>query len=779
MSTRSVLETVQCAEAEYGMGVALRKIGKHEDAIEHFQNSLAIEPDERGAVWDNFGTSLIKLCKFELAVMAYKNACEIDPSNKNYERGKKQAETLWDSLLSTEATLAKELGLKLEAEALMVMTKQAVAGRAEAEQQANNARKRAYVAEQLAKDAEIRAQEIEKSLATKTQRAGESIKDYELVYRVGEGASAQVWAAVKKQKSNGGVFKASSSDLVAIKVIDKTTDALEPWRIVEEKEIMETLSSHPYIVSLHAAFQSESSLYFVLDYCEGGDFFGYLEDRLSGKHGTSQGLNVGESASVIYFAEIALALDHLHTNGIAYRDLKPENILMTRDGHLCLTDFGLSRKGVAPWKQTGVKLPAVKGASSTSDKNAKEAPRRARLMSFVGTPEYLAPEVLTKKGHGMEVDWWALGVLLHEMVFGLGCLPFDADEGDTVELFRKIITAEPEIGRGGSKELCDIMKGLLQKDPSKRSIFKDLKRHPWIARLDWSDLLRKAIPAPFQVKVSKDTLSSLRKKAKKKKDDKKQAVEDEQAATWEKFTSFTKHSNMDNASLSLHRNDTGPSLQERAESLLVPFMSPDISLEEAEKIAQNAISPAATLILQGEIYSGPKGYVEYRKKLHDRVQVHDIQIINTRSVLEQHEIHVNWHYRAVVDSKTHWVRGCTQWRLDSSGMMMSGMNSIGLINNNGEAPPSASTEKNNKALSSMKVHGKIEQKLECTDAEIISLALDFAEVESMMDISDIEEKFRRLVSPNVVLHTPDSWHTDNEEEALGRIPNLTSTRILF
>ena len=139
---------------------------------------------------------------------------------------------------------------------------------------------------------------------------------------------------------------------------------------------------HPFIVGMKFAFQSHDKLYFVLDYCAGGELFFHL-----GKEG-----KFSEERSRLYAAEIALGLQYLHGFDVIYRDLKPENVLLTHDGHIRLTDFGLSKEGISH---------NIHGTKS-----------------FCGTPEYLAPEILNRSGHGRGVDWWSLGALLYEMLCG-------------------------------------------------------------------------------------------------------------------------------------------------------------------------------------------------------------------------------------------------------------------------------------------------------------------------------------------------------------------------
>lgn len=195
----------------------------------------------------------------------------------------------------------------------------------------------------------------------------------------------------------------ASSILYAMKVLKK--DYIIRKNQVEHTKTERSVlgyARHPFIVGLNMAFQTADKLFFVLDYCGGGELFFHL-----GKVG-----RFPEERSKFYAAQIVLALEYVHKLGVIYRDLKPENVLLDQHGNVRLTDFGLSKEGVSD-HSTGAN-------------------------SFCGTPEYIAPEVLLRQGHGRAVDWWSLGALLYEMITGLP--PFYSRNRET--MFEKIMKAE-------------------------------------------------------------------------------------------------------------------------------------------------------------------------------------------------------------------------------------------------------------------------------------------------------------------------------------------------
>ena len=332
----------------YGQGVTLRKLGKEILAIEVFDRALekaeGLPGFRYGPCFDNKGQSLMMLSRYKQALKCFEKALEHEPENKTYEAKRAQAKTALDAAKIAADAASEKHAAKREEACLRDALEDARRKKEIAEEEASKAKDRARDAERMAKNAEAVSKRIEDQLLTsrptkpktgisfaKETHHEPCIEDYELILPIGDGASAAVYLGCIK----------GSDDPVAIKKIDKNTDAVEPWRILQEKEIMEILHSHPYVVSLTAAFQDQTALYFVLDYMAGGDLFGYMSDRLQGLHTGKNPKSLDDDETRLWSAELVLALGHLHSQGIAYRDLKPENVLIGADGHICIADFGL------------------------------------------------------------------------------------------------------------------------------------------------------------------------------------------------------------------------------------------------------------------------------------------------------------------------------------------------------------------------------------------------------------------------------------------------------
>lgn len=286
-----------------------------------------------------------------------------------------------------------------------------------------------------------------------------TVKDFDLLNVVGKGSFGKVMQV--RKKDNGRIY--------AMKVLNKKTiiERNELAHTQAEKNILQKLI-HPFLVNLVYAFQTEDKLYFIMDYINGGELFFHLqkEEKFS------------DDRVRFYCAEIICGLEYLHAKGVLYRDLKPENILLTEDGHICMTDFGISKEGL----------------ESDDDKT----------VTFCGTPEYLAPEILQGKSYGKAVDWWSFGTLMYEMLTGLP--PFYSQ--DVQEMYNKIMNDKLVFPPHVSVEARSLLTGLLDRNPDKRlQDAKLIKAHPYFKGLDWEAIQRKEIDPPFvpNVKGKNDT----------------------------------------------------------------------------------------------------------------------------------------------------------------------------------------------------------------------------------------------------------------------------------
>ncbi|XP_073213279.1 ribosomal protein S6 kinase alpha-3 isoform X7 [Lepidochelys kempii] len=228
-----------------------------------------------------------------------------------------------------------------------------------------------------------------------------------------------------------------------------------------ERDILVEVN-HPFIVKLHYAFQTEGKLYLILDFLRGGDLFTRL----------SKEVMFTEEDVKFYLAELALALDHLHSLGIIYRDLKPENILLDEEGHIKLTDFGLSKESIDHEK---------------------------KAYSFCGTVEYMAPEVVNRRGHTQSADWWSFGVLMFEML--TGTLPFQGK--DRKETMTMILKAKLGMPQFLSPEAQSLLRMLFKRNPANRlgagpDGVEEIKRHLFFSTIDWNKLYRREIHPPFK-----------------------------------------------------------------------------------------------------------------------------------------------------------------------------------------------------------------------------------------------------------------------------------------
>lgn len=279
-----------------------------------------------------------------------------------------------------------------------------------------------------------------------------TLKDFVLIKVLGKGSFGKVMLV--RKRDSGGIF--------AMKVLEKENiirrNQVEHTRT--ERSVLGCVKNR-FIVRMRFAFQTTKKLYFVLDYCPGGELFFHL-----GRAG-----RFTETRARFYTAQIIIALEYLHDMGVIYRDLKPENVLLDSKGNVKLTDFGLSKTGIM---------------DNTS------------ASSFCGTPEYLAPEILQRSGHGRAADWWSLGALVYEMLIGMP--PFYSRSRE--RLFTKILKCTPRIPTSLSQEAQHFILSLLERNMEKRlgtaGDAAEVKTHPFFRGVDWEAVAAKRVPPPWR-----------------------------------------------------------------------------------------------------------------------------------------------------------------------------------------------------------------------------------------------------------------------------------------
>jgi len=290
------------------------------------------------------------------------------------------------------------------------------------------------------------------------------------------------------------VEQVGEDSLFAMKVLSKREMVARNKikRCLTEREVLATVE-HPFIVTMHFSFQTPDFLYFITDYCAGGEFLRMLKKQPNNR--------VPEEWIKFYGAEVLLALEYLHQCGFVYRDLKPENLLLHESGHIMLTDFDLAKQAqaVTPTVVRRSMMSQFKKVFTGGGDSVKfhTAEPVLNTNSFVGTEEYLAPEVIGGVGHNSSVDWWTFGVLCYEMAFGH--TPFKGESQNatfsniTSKDFKIVLPADVPI----SKNCKKMIKGLLSRDPKTRlgaaRGASDIKKSPFFEDVKWQ-LIRNAKP---------------------------------------------------------------------------------------------------------------------------------------------------------------------------------------------------------------------------------------------------------------------------------------------
>lgn len=295
-----------------------------------------------------------------------------------------------------------------------------------------------------------------KAPISKEEVAGWRFSDLEFKETIGTGSFGRV-RLVKHTKT---------SKFCALKILKKQEiiRLRQVEHILAEASLLQEIE-HPFIVNLLKGYMDDDRLYLLLEYVVGGELFFHL--RKAGKF--------PNDVAKFYSAEVVLAFEYLHSKNIVYRDLKPENLLLDLDGNIKITDFGFAKR--------------------VTD----------RTFTLCGTPEYLAPEIIQSKGHDKAVDWWALGILLYEMLVGYP--PF-FDESP-YKIYEKILEGKIQFPPWVDSRGKELIRGLLTLDKSKRlgSLkrgVEDIKRHQFYGGVDWGVLLAKKVPAPISVTLRAD-----------------------------------------------------------------------------------------------------------------------------------------------------------------------------------------------------------------------------------------------------------------------------------
>ncbi|XP_040983975.1 serine/threonine-protein kinase N2 isoform X2 [Harpia harpyja] len=286
------------------------------------------------------------------------------------------------------------------------------------------------------------------------QRFQFSLKDFRCCAVLGRGHFGKVLLAEYKNTNEMFAIKAlKKGDIVARDEVDS---------LMCEKRIFETVNSvrHPFLVNLFACFQTKDHVCFVMEYAAGGDLMMHIHTDV-----------FSEPRAVFYAACVVLGLQYLHEHKIVYRDLKLDNLLLDTEGFVKIADFGLCKEGMGFGDRTS---------------------------TFCGTPEFLAPEVLTETSYTRAVDWWGLGVLIYEMLVGESPFPGDDEE----EVFDSIVNDEVRYPRFLSTEAISIMRRLLRRNPERRlgageKDAEDVKKHHFFRLIDWNALLAKKVKPPF------------------------------------------------------------------------------------------------------------------------------------------------------------------------------------------------------------------------------------------------------------------------------------------
>lgn len=301
--------------------------------------------------------------------------------------------------------------------------------------------------------------------------------DFELLKLIGRGAFGDVQLCRRK---------GTVEPIYALKTMRKVDmyRKKQVMHVKSERNVLAAVqSNNDWIVRLHFSFTDSDRLYMVMDYMPGGDMMTWLIEK---EVFTTQ-------ETKFYIAELCAAVASVHDMRYVHRDIKPDNILLDATGHIKLSDFGLCK--------AFDEEPEADAQISTESGNTPTTDRRKMFTSFVGSPGYIAPEILQRRPYGPECDWWSVGVIMYEMLFGYP--PFySEDNSETcrrIVAWRDFLVFPTNTRYPVPADAIDLMRGLLT-DAERRLTFESIKQHPFFRSFNWSEL--KLMPAAFQPRLS-------------------------------------------------------------------------------------------------------------------------------------------------------------------------------------------------------------------------------------------------------------------------------------
>jgi serine/threonine protein kinase len=323
------------------------------------------------------------------------------------------------------------------------------------------------------------------------RRKKTTLNDFHLLAAIGKGGFGNVRLCQYKGDTTGQVY--------VIKAVNKLhlISKGHAGHVREERNVMvESSRRSQWLVKLNETFQDRDNLYFIMEFGQGGDMMRWLIEKDI----------FDETVARFYIAELLLAVEELHSFGFAHRDLKPDNLVIGVDGHLKITDFGFAKRNTRemPISEAVGSIATVSaehGQSNMSHSHtvtSSQVPGRGRFFSTVGSPTYIAPEVLLQRGHDESVDWWAVGIMLYEMVYGFP--PFSGDELENTN--QKITRHKDRLRFPTDRVVSEDCKDLIRRlvcDQHERLGIDAIKTHPFFRGLDWATLRQS--PAPFQSEI--------------------------------------------------------------------------------------------------------------------------------------------------------------------------------------------------------------------------------------------------------------------------------------